>query len=232
MTDAPDIQQPKPLDTIKEIPRFDRSKKGGYVEEIVDEYVKGTVADTNRLINAYNTLRDQHYATVLELNAANDRVDELESREAPSVETVEQFVEVTPEGEINEFEATPTTANVSIDELEADAAERSAELFREAQGVARRFVEDAKTKATTIVDEAETHATQVTETARLEAETIKNELDLEVAGLVKDRDTLVTESDAIVDRIKRFHASQLEAIEANYGERTVGYSPVPATDAE
>lgn len=224
MTDAVETQRPNPLTPVPAPPAFERSRKSGYIEDVVDAYVSGLAGDTNRLIEAYNTLTGKYYDLRDEKAAADSRIAELEaqlenaSSQAPVAEEdnapAKEVVVVAPVA----IEEAPVNPSSNVEEIEAEAAERSAAIFREAQGVARKFVEDARTRADGIVNSAEAEATR-----------IREDLNTEVTGLVQERDHLIAESDEVVDRIRKFHESQLAAMDETTN-RTVGYSPTPSAE--
>jgi len=199
------------LDPISEdkIPKFARSRKGGYIEEEVDQFVSNFVTDTNKLIDVLNTSRETVATRDTEIARLNaviaDLTAQLEAEPATQVEEVEEEIAVEP----------VTTAPVAV--VDTELSERTSRLFTEAQEVANRFIADAKSAADKIVTDANAEAASTK--AQLEADTVT--LRAEVEELVEEKDEVLT-------RLEEFHASQLEVIRQNKG--SVGYTPAPVAE--
>jgi cell division septum initiation protein DivIVA len=125
---ATPVKRMEPI-SLTSIPAFPQSRKGGYVEERVDEFLKGFVADANRLIEALNNAKEgiaERDQKIVELQSANYDL----ANQAPAAATV----------------------------LDEGMAERSARLFGDAQSVAQRFLADAKADAGKIIADAQANA--------------------------------------------------------------------------
>lgn len=114
---------------LSAIAAFARSRKGGYVEEEVDVFIKNFVADVNKLVDSNNALRTT-----------------LAERDAKLAEVVAAPA------------ALEQQSRTVMTVIEDDTPDRSAKLFSDAQQAARNYLSQAREDADRIVTEAKAAA--------------------------------------------------------------------------
>jgi cell division septum initiation protein DivIVA len=196
----PEVKKMNPIE-LSALPAFARSRKGGYVEEEVDKFLKSFVADTNKLVDIVNNARvgiAQRDAKIAELQAQLDA--------KPVAAPVPTMAPPAPETRVAPPVPAPAPVAAPASDVEEETSERAARLFAEAQRVATGFIADAKEDAAKIVEKA-----------KAEAEAHKATLKQEVADLTSERDELKTEAVDIIKRLDGLYTTQLESLHKEHG---------------